>query len=267
VPAPRAHQTDVGGREPGQPTPEQFDEMFSRVATSRRLHQLFDEVMGPFPAHVEPSSMVTRAGLDHVFSKCKLGAESHLVDLCCGRGGIGLWFAQRSGARVTGVDFSPEAITQAERRAALFPGVEAAFVVADAASAPLEDRGADVVVCIDSLQLLPEREQVLREVARLLRPSGRAVITTWENDAEKVNGRRPIRDVAPLVESSGLRVLVREEHQEWMERQDELFERAIAEDNDQAEPALRRLAEEGRRVLPFTPTTRRVLVVATVAGS
>ena len=50
-----------------------------------------------------------------------------------------------------------------------------------------------------------------------------------------------------------------------MDRQTAMFERVIAEDGDDAEPAVRRLAEEGRTVLPLTATTRRVLVTATVS--
>jgi predicted RNA methylase len=67
---------------------------------------------------MEPFSLVTRQGLDRVLTELRLAPGDHLVDLCCGRGGIGLWFASVSGARLTGVDFSPGAIAQASRRAA-----------------------------------------------------------------------------------------------------------------------------------------------------
>jgi ubiquinone/menaquinone biosynthesis C-methylase UbiE len=254
-------------REPGQLSPEQFDETFARVDSSPRLKKLVDEVMGPFPPHVEPFSMVTGAGLERVLSELELREGGHLLDLCCGRGGIGLWFAEQSGARLTGVDSSPEAISQAKRRAELFPRANASFLVADAANTSLEDRSADAIVCIDSLQLVPGRAQVVREMARLLRPGSRAVITTWERDEEGPAGRTPIRDAGSLVESNGLRLILREEHPDWMDRQTEIFERAIAEDSDDAEPAVRRLAEEGRTVLPLMASSRRVLVVATVGDA
>ena len=161
--------------------------------------------------------------------------------------GIGPWFAEQSGARLTGVDSSPEAISQAKRRAELFPRANASFVVAVAANTSLEDRSADAIVCIDSLQLVPDREQVVREMARLLRLGSRAVITTWERDEEGPAGRTPIRDAGRLVESNGLRLILREEHPDWMERQTEMFERAIAEDGHDAEPAVRRSLRKGER--------------------
>jgi ubiquinone/menaquinone biosynthesis C-methylase UbiE len=245
-------------------TSEHFDETFSSVDASPRLSELFDEVLGPFPPHVEPFSMVPRAGLERVLAELQLGAEAHFVDLCCGRGGIGLWFAEQSGARLTGVDFSPEAIRQAQRRAELFPGTKASFLVADAAQTSLVDKSADAIVCIDSLQLLPERDMVVREMARVLRSGGRAVMTTGERDDPGIPGREPILDAGQLVERNGLRLLLREEQPEWLERMTEMYGRVIAEDSEDAEPAVRRLAEEGRTVLPLIPTIRRVLVVATV---
>jgi SAM-dependent methyltransferase len=258
-----SESTNAPEAAPERPTPDGFDHVFSNVAASPRLNQLFDEVMGPFPSHVEPFSLVTRAGLDRVFDELQLDTGDRLVDLCCGRGGIGLWFAEKSGAELIGVDFSPAAVAQAEGRAGRFSGARASFVVGDATETSLESESADAVVCIDALQMLPERERALREMRRLLKRDGRVVITTWETDDESVLGRTPIHDVGLLVEAAGLRLLGREEHPEWLERQRELFERVVAEDGDDAEPGVKMLAEEGRNVLPRMDDVRRVLVVAT----
>jgi SAM-dependent methyltransferase len=96
----------------GTPTPEAFDEVFARVSAAPRTNELFDHILDPFPAGVEPFSLVPRQGLDRVLAAPRLEPGDHLVDLCCGRGGIGLWFASVSGARLTGVDFSPAAIAE-----------------------------------------------------------------------------------------------------------------------------------------------------------
>lgn len=244
------------------PSPEVFDEEFATFAAGRDVHKLFDRVMGPFPEHLEPHSLVTREGLDRVFEELQLDPDDHLVDLCCGRGGIGLWFAQRSGARLTGVDFSPTGIAEATRRAGLFVDEgRAKFVVADAADTQLDRKSADALVCIDALQMLPEREAALREAHGLLHDDGRIVFTTWEVD-ESPAGRTPLPDAGALVEAAGLRLLVREEHPEWLEAQRQLYEQAIAADGDDAEPAVSSLADEARNFLPRISQARRVLVVA-----
>ena len=244
------------------PTPERFDEEFAKFAVGRDVYELFDGAMGPLPAHVEPHSLVTREGLDRIFEQLQLRRDDHLVDLCCGRGGIGLWFAKRSGARLTGVDFSPTGIAEATRRASLFIDEDRArFVVADAAQTQLERKSADAVVCIDALQMLPDREAALREARSVLRDGGRIVFTTWEID-ESPAGRTPLPDAGRLAEAAGLRLLAREEHPEWLEAQRQLYEQAIAADGDDAEPAVRSLADEARNFLPRMSQVRRVLVVA-----
>jgi hypothetical protein len=77
--------------------------------------------------------------------------------------------------------------------------------------------------------------------------------------------RLPV-DVGALVEAAGLRLLLREEPADWLERQRAMFERVVAEDSDTAEPALRSLAVEGRNFLAHRTGVRRVRVVATVNG-
>jgi ubiquinone/menaquinone biosynthesis C-methylase UbiE len=249
-------------------SPEVFDEVFTHVAAAPRTNELFNQVLGPFPAGVEPFSLVPRQGLDRVLAELRLTPGDQLLDLCCGRGGIGLWFAAVSGARLTGVDFSPTAIAQASRRAEDFvPRPSASFMVADAAATSLPAAAMDAVMCIDALQLVPGRDGLLREVARILRPGGRLVLTTWER-RDGVPGDVPssyaITDVRALAWAAGLRVLAREEHDDWQEQELMLYRRAIAEDSDDAEPALRMIAGEGREMLPYAASARRLLLVATI---
>jgi len=123
------------------------------------------------------------------------------------------------------------------------------------------------VMCIDALQLVPDRRGLLHEAARILRPAGRLVLTTWERrEGAPADVPFPysITDVSGLAEAAGLRVLVREEHDDWQEQELTLYRRAIAEDSDDAEPALRMIAGEGREMLPYAASARRLLLVATV---
>jgi ubiquinone/menaquinone biosynthesis C-methylase UbiE len=248
------------------PSAEVFDDVFTQVSRAPRANELFDRALGPFPVGLEPFSLVPRHGLDRVLAELRLGPGDHLLDLCCGRGGIGLWFAGVSGARLTGADFSAAAIGEASRGAEAFtPRPRAAFIVADAADTGLEAGTVDAVMCIDSLQFVPDKGAVLREIARVLRPNGRVTVTTWERRGSEHAGLPDvysIADVAALVEAAGLRVLVREERDDWQELERAFYLRVIAEDSDQAEPAVRLLAEEGRALLPHSASVRRLLLVA-----
>ena len=203
-----------------------------------------------------------------MLAELRLGPGDRLLDLCCGRGGIGLWFASVSGARLTGVDFSSRAIAEASRRAGLFvPRPQASFIVANASDTSLPAKTADAIMCIDALQLFPSKNALLREVARVLRPGGRAVITTWERRGSgppDLPAPYSIADGGALAGAAGLRVLVREERDDWLERERAFYQRVIAEDSEQAEPALRLLAGEARDLLPYSASVRRLLLVATI---
>ena len=65
------------------------------------------------------------------------------------------------------------------------------------------------------LAFVPDKDAVLREIARVLRPNGRAAITTWERRGTgpaDLPAEYSIADAADLAQAAGLRVLVREEH-------------------------------------------------------
>jgi SAM-dependent methyltransferase len=247
-------------------SPEAFDEVYAQISAAPQTNALFDQILGPFPAGVEPFSLVPRQGLDRVLAELRLEREGHLVDVCCGRGGIGLWFASVSSARLTGIDFSPAAIAQAQRRVELFvPRPQASFIVADAADTALPAKSADAVVCIDALQLVPNASGLLREAARVLRPGGRVVITTWEQcpgAPADLPSSFSIADAAALAAATGLHIVVREERGDWLDQQRAFYQQVITADSDTAEPALRLLAGEGRAMLPYLSFARRLLLVA-----
>jgi hypothetical protein len=93
------------------------------------------------------------------------------------------------------------------------------------------------------------------------------VITTWERRGGGSQDLPPSYSIASagaLAEAAGLRVLRREERDDWLEQERAFYQRVIAGDSDQAEPALRMLAEEARDLLPYSPSVRRLLLVATV---
>jgi hypothetical protein len=74
----------------------------------------------------------------------------------------------------------------------------------------------------------------------------------------------PEHSVAALVMAAGLRALMCDDCDNWLDQQDRFYEQIIAADSDMAEPALRMLAEEARARLPYSGSVRRLLLVATV---
>jgi SAM-dependent methyltransferase len=236
------------------PTPDVFDRAFERAADSPWwLRSAFG---ADLPTEVEPFSFVTLSALELFADRLSLHPGGTLVDLACGRGGPGLWLAKATGAALIGVDFSPVGIAHAvERAKPLAPQVGSHYIVADAASTGLPGGCADGLVCIDAIQLMDHPDLVATEVARLLTVGGRAGFTTWEH-AER------LPDLTAVLEAANLRIVLREQRDDWREREIRIFERARAEAGKIDDPGLASLAEEAEHALPMLAETRRVVVLA-----
>jgi len=100
-----------------------------------------------------------------------------VLDVACGTGVVALTAARR-GARVSGLDLTPELIAHARENAALME-LEAQFVEGDAESLPFADGSFDVVVSQFGHMFAPRPEVVVREMLRVLRPGGTIAFSTW----------------------------------------------------------------------------------------
>jgi len=89
-------------------------------------------------------------------------------------------------ARVTGIDASSEMLAAAERLAdTRLDGPDRARLLtapAFAAELPFEDGTFDLAISSFVLQLVPDRPAALREILRVLRPSGSLAYVTWLAD-------------------------------------------------------------------------------------
>ena len=99
------------------------------------------------------------------------------VDLGSGSGGLGLELAKRSDSTVLLVDPNAEALSrglESARESGL--GSRVSAVVARAESIPLPDRSVELVVSRGSIFFWENPPEGVREVRRILRPTGKAMI-------------------------------------------------------------------------------------------
>lgn len=103
-------------------------------------------------------------------------AGSRLLDVGCGVGNDLSRFA-RGGAICTGIDLAPHSIQLArsnfEQR-----GLQADFHVMNGERLDFPDKSFDVVFCHTVLHFTPEPCRMIREIHRVLRPGGTAVLMT-----------------------------------------------------------------------------------------
>src|SRR5277367_5743650 len=84
------------------------------------------------------AGIVPAEGIEEIARELRLKAGDVLLDLACGRAGYGLEIADRTGARLIGIDFSAEAVRQAGEQARL-RDLDAEFKVGDLTGTGLPD--------------------------------------------------------------------------------------------------------------------------------
>ena len=104
-----------------------------------------------------------------------------ILDIACGTGLVSLEAARAVGpnGHVLGIDLSKRMIDTAERRARDLKVSNCMFSRMDAETLALPDAGFDVALCALGLMYMPDPEQALREMCRVLRPGGRVSLAVW----------------------------------------------------------------------------------------
>lgn len=118
---------------------------------------------------------------DALLAQARFAPGERVLDVACGTGLVTFEAARRVGAggSVAGIDISGEMVLAAEHRArALAPG-NVQFQRMDAELLVFADGSFDVVVCALGLMYMPEPEQALREMRRVLKPGGRLLLAVW----------------------------------------------------------------------------------------
>ncbi|CAA7601017.1 methylene-fatty-acyl-phospholipid synthase/demethylmenaquinone methyltransferase [Acididesulfobacillus acetoxydans] len=111
--------------------------------------------------------------------RCVGAAENkHILDVCCGTGQLSLALAERVGprGRVTGLDFSENMLAKAREALQHRPWPERVhFQRGDALALPFPDNSFDGATVGWGLRNLPDLEQGIREMTRVVKPGAKIV--------------------------------------------------------------------------------------------
>jgi SAM-dependent methyltransferase len=124
---------------------------------------------------VPESSIASFAGTGNPFNLGELHAGEQVVDVGCGAG-IDSLIAARMVApsgRVIGVDMTPAMLDRARTGAAMTGLTNVEFREGFGEALPVADGWADVVISNGVLNLMPDKDVALGEMARVLKPGGR----------------------------------------------------------------------------------------------
>ena len=126
-------------------------------------------------ARVPETSCESFAGVANPFSLGALRPGERVLDIGCGAGMDTLVAAQMVGAdgTVTGIDMTPAMVAKARRSVAATGLANVTIVEGSAEDLPFESASFDVVISNGVIDLIPDKDAVFSEIARVLRPGGR----------------------------------------------------------------------------------------------
>lgn len=123
-----------------------------------------------------------------------------VLDLAAGPGDTGFlaWPLLAPGGRLVSSDIAPEMLDAARRRADELGLDSVEFRVEDAAALSLDDATVDGVLCRWGVMLVPDMDAAASEIARVLRPGGRAALAVWASPDENAWMTAPGRSAVGL---------------------------------------------------------------------
>jgi demethylmenaquinone methyltransferase/2-methoxy-6-polyprenyl-1,4-benzoquinol methylase len=144
-----------------------------------QVNRMFDRVAGNY----DVLNSVMTAGLHHRWreraaQRTGLGPGDSALDVCCGTGDLALELADRvaPSGNVVGCDFSEPMLDLARDKAAEGAASGVRFEWADALELPYDAGRFDAVTVGFGARNLADLDRGLNEMARVLKPGGRAVI-------------------------------------------------------------------------------------------
>ncbi len=162
---------------------------------------------------------------DVLARKAGVGSGTHLLDVCSALGGPARYLAKNYDCHVTGLDATQRMHAEAIRRtedAALSGKLD--FVLGNALDMPFAANSFDVVWGQDAWCYITDKQRLIGECARVLKPGGLLAFTDWLETGPMTDGEwtalntfmvfpymETLEGYAALAEQAGLTVVEKED--------------------------------------------------------
>ena len=155
------------------------------IQSGDKVRQMFNRIVPRY----DLMNRVMTGGRDvawrNIVARQAAASGDDVLDIATGTGDLAFAIRQAGARHVTGTDFSEEMIEAAKRKAPKH-GRDVTFRIADALNLPFEDGSFDACTVSFGLRNMTDYDAALREMYRVLRPGGTAIVL------EMTPFRRPI---------------------------------------------------------------------------
>ena len=150
---------------------------YDRVTAAWTLLLGDDLHYGMFDDSADELATATQRLTDTMAAAANLSPRIEVLDVGCGTGAPACFLAATYGARVTGITTSPVGVDAARARASALGLMDLVrFEQRDGMDNHLSAASFDRVWVLESSHLMRQRDRLIAECARVLRPSGRLVL-------------------------------------------------------------------------------------------
>jgi SAM-dependent methyltransferase len=145
-----------------------YEQFYAAIANSQANSEFSERLFGK---DMGQHGFAEVSHLDHLVEVCGICTGCRVLDLGCGNGKISEYLSDMTGAVVTGIDFIPRAIQQAEERTRVKRS-RLGFKLMDIAGLGFPPASFDVLIAIDTLYFTNLKD-TLRQMVPILKPGGR----------------------------------------------------------------------------------------------
>jgi ubiquinone/menaquinone biosynthesis C-methylase UbiE len=182
-----------------------YKEFFTEAPRSLAYARFCEALYGKCLCQAGFSDMAQLEAMRHALD---LGEHSRALDLGCGIGMVAEYFSDVTGACVSGMDYIPDAITQAQERTAA-KRRRLSFHVGNLDDLPFPPGSFDTLISIDTLYMPNNLDSTLAQMRRLLTSGGRMAIFYTHMLWEPGRSRESLQaDKTPLGQALGRAGLV-----------------------------------------------------------
>jgi SAM-dependent methyltransferase len=128
-------------------------------------------------AHFAPLEALTTIPAGRLVKRAAIRVGQRVLDVACGTGVVSIT-AARLGARVTGLDLTPELLDRAKENSRIAE-VEVDWREGDVEKIPFDDATFDAVLSQFGHIFAPRPEVAIAEMLRVLKPGGTIAFSTW----------------------------------------------------------------------------------------
>lgn len=172
---------------------------FYQAAQSSQTHAVYCERL--YGKNLCQQGFMSMQDLNKLLEVTCLDEKSQVLDMGCGNGMISEYISDQTGARMTGIDYIPEAIEQAQTRTQA-KRERLSFQVMNWDHLDFPEATFDAILSIDSMYAPNNLPETIRQMKAVLKPGGQMAIFYSHAlfKEEDCQPERLLPDATPLAE-------------------------------------------------------------------